>query len=693
MSDQVEAFLQRKRKNLEYFQEHLPRIFNIVKDMDPVRAELVVTPGQEDVDMSAEGHSCYKGHAKAYSVDEVKAFLEEHPRTEIIRSFPPSSAASFNQPRFASRLTKKAIQASPVDSQNCQGYVRGKAFPFIMFLGCGLGYHIEAFLERTDVINAVVVEREPEKFVLSLFTVDWARIISKFKSKGYSISFAINFEENGEDFEQYLNKYLAYYLPVYPLLAQSYNHLADIELAKLMSRAAEHIVVMAAHWNNYDDELRRFRNTLHNVKQGIRYLTSTPETPNTLPCVVVGSGPSIDNRLESLKAFRDRVVVVSAGTGLRALLTNGIRPDFHVELDPGYLVYQYHNDMSENAREMLKETVLLANNEVNPLVPGLFGKTYYFFKKDNNIPGILRTVDGAFRHCNPTCTNAALALSWTLGFREFYLFGTDYGFESIEQNHAKDSIYGSDTKTGFARKVQSNSGLKKRQQFRVPSVSGGSVLTTNDYLAAKHAVEETVAALNDEAGITIFNCSDGARIEGVDWLSNDDFSSRVSSNVATGDTDWGLAFAARSCYVSEESLENELTPLIQILEGKCKKVLKLLKRAKLAGRKDLVILANELRIEANIVKSDPTPEVGNRQAYVYQLIRGSILHFVYAGLSHGMACGDAQLLPFLKKWRATFSEFLTTAPKHFASHATLSLPAPEADPWVTSNISEPEPEL
>ena len=64
-----------------------------------------------------------------------------------------------------------------------------------------------------------------------------------------------------------------------------------------------------------------------------RIVEDRPVTAEAAPVFLVGAGPSLDRDLAHLKRLRDRAVVVSCGTALPLLLANGVRPDFHCEME------------------------------------------------------------------------------------------------------------------------------------------------------------------------------------------------------------------------------------------------------------------------------------------------------------------------------------------------------------------------
>ncbi|MGM0601487.1 MAG: 6-hydroxymethylpterin diphosphokinase MptE-like protein, partial [Candidatus Rifleibacteriota bacterium] len=359
--DDGQVYMQRLQQNLSYFKRHRPVLYKLLANINLERVELVVTPGKDDVDMVANGKSCYRGLAKEYSVGEAQRMLQENADKKKLVTYRPPGANSYTLGNFASQLLRDVIAKSPISENDFTGYQRGKFFPSIIFLGCGLGYHIEEVCAKAEVINAIVVEREPEKFAISLYTVDWERICRRFKKAGKTLTFAVGKADSESEIRALVHANMAKDIPFYPFFSTYYNHLADVELAKGVLAASQDLVVALTNWTNYDNELIRLVNTAHNARSGINYLANIGKKSIDCPLVVVGSGPSIDDRIGSLKAARQKLFIVSAGTGLKPLLAAGVTPDLHVELDPSYLIYELHQGLPG---DVLKSIPLLAVNEV-----------------------------------------------------------------------------------------------------------------------------------------------------------------------------------------------------------------------------------------------------------------------------------------------------------------------------------------
>ncbi|ERS85092.1 hypothetical protein Q667_17720 [Marinobacter sp. C1S70] len=687
--DPARIYLQQKEKNLNYFKVHLPRIYQMLDNLMLTRAELVVTPGEKDIDMTFDGRSCYRGLAREYSRDEVRDFLNEHRPDRRFLTYSPAWPSSYNKQRFAARSIQRIIEMSPVTPENFQGYKRGSVFPSIVFLGCGLGFHIESMVEQATIVNAIVVEREPEKFALSLFTVDWAKICSTFQKKGFSLNFAIGFASSEMELRDLLSRHLAHSVPLYPYTTLYYNHLADIELARVAMDVGRDLALVAASWSNYDDELMRLKNSMANCRLGIKYLPRRNLSGHNKPVVIVGSGPSLDERLSSLVAIRDRVVVVSAGTGLRPLLTAGIKPDLHVELDPNYMIYELHSELGS---DLLKEITLLAGNEVNPKVASLFGRAYTFYRFDSALSWLAGVGQDGFVNCNPTCVNAALSILHTLGCRKIFMLGTDFGYVDNAHDHSSYSVYGEKAVGEVAAGLRKWVGESKRQDFSVPAASGiGVVQTRFDYYAAKVNVEGFLREIARKTPETeVFNCSDGAAVEGALWLAPHEFESTVNRFTHDEMTDLENLIESNSRSISRSTLDDAMPSVEGELERGAALLKKIISKERLRGRKDLALLANTLRLVSKTSGLTEKKPVTAAQQYQSWVLGGTVLHFVHVALCHGFACEDEDLPAFMTTWREGLLKFLDEVAEHF-SGVVAEQERLEEDPWMKMNFESKEP--
>lgn len=88
-----------------------------------------------------------------------------------------------------------------------------------------------------------------------------------------------------------------------------------------------------------------------NLVKNAKYLINSPKIQsleNLFPkrtAVIVSSGPSLEKNVDLLKEHQDRVLIISGGRSLRALLSRGIRPHFVCSLDGHEDNYRLYREM------------------------------------------------------------------------------------------------------------------------------------------------------------------------------------------------------------------------------------------------------------------------------------------------------------------------------------------------------------
>lgn len=682
-------FIQRKLKNLEYFKKYRPAIYNYFHDYEPSRCELVVTPGVDDVDLVDGGHSFYKGLAKEYSYKEAQDFAEKNSTGNAKISYQPPWFAQKSTRRFAKAFLRKSAEASTLTPQTYDGYRFDGFIPSIIFLGCGLGYHIEKLVETAEIVNAVVFEPDPDRFALSLFTVDWEEICKKFRARGRSIEFSV--ASRPDDFEhlkRVMTSTVMGLIPLYPYFTLFYNHLVSVELFKLSQELEKDLPVLSVNWADYDTQLFPYRNAYHNIKRASLVLDPRSEQEDPRPIIIVGSGPSLDSRIEDLKQVRDRVIVVSSGTSLRALLGHGVRPDYHVELDPSNIIYRLLTEVETEFG--LQDIVLIHCLTVNPLVPPLFKRSVPFFNASNYISALFRLWGLAVPGATATCTNAALAVSYFAGARNIFLFGTDYGYKDKSRTHSIRSVYGHESGVVSEQRVSEGVKANRRSAFKTVGVNGTEVLTQADYYTAKQRVEHFLQDVERaEVSLNVWNCSDGAEVVGAEWLSSEAFL-RVMDEFKETEFLPQEFFEAKAILLPALNVDDRYRAVAHEVERMCSDISTILSSVELTKRADLMVAANEVRSCLNRV-GDGSGRLAEPilQLMSWSILQGVIQHFLQVGLCHGLAQDEENLETFLGHWRRVFLEFLQKVPNHF-SKVTCSDIQPGEDPWVNSWVDEDE---
>lgn len=674
----AEPFIRRREQNLAFFKTRYPQLYQHLKDYKLQRFKLNILPATDEVDLWLEGHSLYSEGARAYAKNEVEQFRRVFGPGSVVRTIDPPAPGLYCHPRFAHSAVDEAVRQSSLDRVRFRGYVLGDFYPMVTFLGCGLGYHIEAMILQHQVDNALVVEPDLDQFAATLYAVDWEKICEKFlPSKGRTLHFLIGTEKTAETIWAATWNELITRCPVFPALTLFYNHRGDPVYNEAAEKINTDTEMFLNSWGHYDDEMRQVNNALHTFYMGCRVLPDRPVVNPDVPYLVVGSGPSLDDRLDSIRAVRDKLVLVSAGTGLGVLLRNGLKPDFHVELESDAVVFKV---LSEFDPELLKSIPLIAPSHICPRVWTLFADQRFYFKKESPTSEVFGRPAETIADGTPTCTNAAFAIGLHLGFRKIYLFGTDYGFRSQARHHAQKSIY---TLEGGTYETKWDS--LPPGTFEIDDVQGSKIYTSPVYFTSKRKTELLARdARTAYPGVSIINCSDGALIEYATWQSAADFVADCRElDAGAHQASMQAIFAPDARQLDVNELKHKRQAMIASLKAVSAEVDAVFDNLRLKGRRDALnlIMRCNTYVEQVLKKAQPG---------FYYMVRGTLWHFLFVGYSHALALtDDAECMQFVRRWQKIFQRTLRQLPDHFAA-VTGKVFDLYADPWVLQTINDEE---
>ncbi len=153
--------------------------------------------------------------------------------------------------------------------------------------------------------------------------------------------------------------------------------------------------------------------------------------------VVVSAGPTLDRNIETIKKYRDNIVLITVGTAMKALSKNGITPDFLCIIEA--------NDCSKQIAGLdLKEVNFITEPYSNPNLRNFEFKNIYASISQNlpvnelwcDVSGI----NNSEYWSKGTVSYTALNVARILGCSKIVLVGQDLAY--IEgQCYSKDSAY------------------------------------------------------------------------------------------------------------------------------------------------------------------------------------------------------------------------------------------------------------
>jgi hypothetical protein len=383
-------------------------------------------------------------------------------------------------------------------------------FFHLIAVGVGLGLHIPGLVRVSGCRSLIVIEPIAEFFVHSLHVIDWAALIEHFAKQGGGVEFCI-----GQTSEQAGNQAVA--------VVARYGHaFIDGALCFLHYRNSETEASGAAVRLKLDnqvafgwleDEMVMLSNSAANLSQYEWLLYNRPaaEHSGLPPVFIIGAGPSFDDAIEIVRAYKDRVLIGSCGTALGQLLANGISPDFHFEIENEHVTFKVLETLS--SKYDLENITLVGPSVLDFGIAPLFPERILFFRP-NMAANYLFNAAGkkaALLMPYPNAANVATSFFQEIGCREFYYFGIDLGFKDQNQHHSRFSPYMEEGRNIYMGDMEINSGWNfntiAQANFGGTSHSNEIGILTRDRLQDSLKYFE-----NDKR---YFNCSDGLLIEGA----------------------------------------------------------------------------------------------------------------------------------------------------------------------------------
>jgi Glycosyltransferase Maf N-terminal domain/6-hydroxymethylpterin diphosphokinase MptE-like len=479
----------------EAFAHHFPQAMALVERGSVVQSSVVTEEGQP-IDLLIDGRPIYGGDARRFSAEQVSAYMDK-PVRFFVQRLDLSGIVTPVGRRLIDRIELGLRKNEFGEFSTCP---TGNP-TFLIVFGLGLGHHIEELVRKTEARWLIIVEPLAEFFEPSFHVVDWAKLVSDLDGKGGGVH--IITESDPTRIVSAIAGFVSQKGVPYADGSWVFTHYpfwAFTEARNKLHGAIEFSFINRGFW---EDELVMMRNAVKNFdKYDFRLLEDRPHLQRPETAVIVGAGPSLDDAIETLRRIRDQVVLFSAGTALRALLRNGIVPDFQCELENVPVLYDVLQETAKHGD--LSKITLLATTTVDPRVAALFGKTIFYFRDSVSSTQIFSGRHREIYGTSPTCVNLAMVASAVMGFTNYVLFGTDCGTRPGAVRHAKGTVYSDVDAYAIANRPTTN-GIEVQGNF------GGVIVTEIVYDSCRTMLADTIRYY----GLRVINCSDGALIAGA----------------------------------------------------------------------------------------------------------------------------------------------------------------------------------
>lgn len=376
----------------------------------------------------------------------------------------------------------------------------------VIFYGLGLGYHIEAFVNRYPDVEFSLYEPSLEVFYHFLDSAN-------LKSNTYRKLTSVQCEYKPKIMEDFFNSIIKKIdKKIIIMDLPSYSSVFREKHEMFFSRFKEVIINKRKSLHtNYAFQKRWIINSMKNFKEVL-------STPNILaekkgafknkPAILVAAGPSLNDEIENLRYIKENglAYIFSVGSSINTLIHNGIYPDAVTTYDP--------TEKNQIVFEMLKEKdikevpMIFGSSVGYETLENYPGKKYHMITSQDAISNYyLRNKDSSpinIVYDAPSIAVVTLQLLYQLGFNPIILAGQNLGYRG-KLRYSEGISYSSDI-----------TDEEIENSIYVEDVYGNEILTNKVFDSMRYSLE---AFIKSYPNLSIINTTKGgAKIEGTKFM-------------------------------------------------------------------------------------------------------------------------------------------------------------------------------
>ena len=470
--------------NLLLLKEVMPSLYQEFDGYQPSNNRVSIYENGA-INLINNGELVYKESPESFAIQQVKSFLSRPDYFRYQIGHQEDDVICFKHAALLKSIYNVRVEEVGENVGNPANEAR---LDFVCMLGGGLGYQIEALFEEKEILNFMLFEPSKDTFYALLHCIELKPLFDHCISKGGQFSIRIGGSPDGLINEISKLFFEQGHFNLSRVLF--FQHYTSETISNTIKRMKEIGHRWSDGWGFMEDEIIGMTHTLSNLYSQFPVIKNKKHFHNPIkdkPVFICANGPSLDLAIDFLRENQNKVIIVSSGTALKALLVNDIKPDLHIEMErtAGLLDWVEVVERTDNIKYNLTDLRIVALNTVYTGIFERFNSAYLLAKVNDAGGRLINAMDekGLFTYpdnSNPSVSNTALAVVGELGFTDIYLCGTDFGFVSEEQHHSKHSIYyDDDFKHKELVKNNMRSNLEVKGNFRE------SVLSTNLFDSSK----------------------------------------------------------------------------------------------------------------------------------------------------------------------------------------------------------------
>lgn len=519
-------------KNLEFFKEHEPELFqkvellsNAINDglyKEQYALEYVQQINDFDIVHLETQTYLYNKNFSQFNQDEIQTLNLNKSKifSNLNRKFYKQVDVSYELPLTKYKLLDEYLEQ---DISNMSALFKDitysnkyKYVDKMLFLGTLLGKHIETGVKKVLPKLCLIIEPNLELFRLSLFICDYTSLAQKSH-----LIFSVMDEQAVlmHKLDLFISQHFQF---------SNYN----IKYSKVphFSDDLVHAILTKLHLENpfifdytkvlYDTV---YFATKHISKHQILTLKTQKDTLKEFfkdkPVLFVGAGPSLSSNLDWIKQHQDVFIIVAMGAVYKKLFESGIRVDVVTSADAQHEVLD-RTHFNEQDVKLLKDTMVIASISTPTKILNRFNQdklflfeTYQALKSNTNV------YNGA------SVGEVSLTILLDLEVFDIYMVGIDL---AIDEKSGLTHYEGYENQRKVLDNIQADEVFAKgskglKDEFL--SVKGlcKDKVTTSRVFALSIAKYEQLIAQFKQAHQSIYNLStQAAFIHGVEFLDKKD---------------------------------------------------------------------------------------------------------------------------------------------------------------------------
>jgi len=368
-----------------------------------------------------------------------------------------------------------------------------------IFIGTGLGIHIELIHKKINAEEYFIIENDLELFRLSLFTVPYFKI-----AQHTTLTFSI--QEDDNTFTNSMNNFLNMSTFRNKYLKYSFFPAHTEQTIKLIQSSIASQGFISFPYKTYLSKLLRaldFLNSGHNILNILQrvkksYLSSKP-------ALVLGAGPSLGENIKWIQDNQNRFTIIAVSSTLKILSQYNIKPDIVVHLDGFNLALSLFEDF--DAKEFLKDSLVILGSFSPYAITKYFSNENIFFTEEETCYN-----ENFHTNLGPCVGSTSIMHALMLNIENIYLLGLDMAIDiDSGQTHSSGHITSNPIDTKDIKELKES--LSFRGNYFPVKGNLQDIVYTNTLFQVSIQTIYNKLNLLKANNQTIYNLSNGAYLE------------------------------------------------------------------------------------------------------------------------------------------------------------------------------------